>query len=346
MTVARVSVPDTRALETLGLSEFERRVYVALLSRRAATAMEIARQLRITERRARRLLADIEVKGLATHTPKVPKVFIAAAPEFAIDALIKQRQMALEQARAAIPVLTETFANTSLDQGQQPVLELITNHAYLALLLARMYKSFRREIMCFQRAPVLVTTARTTGALPIGARVRTISDQTYLEAPGRLAVLRDDVRRGEQARTFPTLPFKMMIVDRSVAVITMVSQNPEAAPTLLIHRSALLEALCLLFEFVWEKAIPVLSVRESESAFEESSLHSAGLAETLVPLLAAGLNDKAIAQELRISASTLKRRIRDLMHANGARTRFQLGQQMTIALSAGSSGPVSVTKKK
>lgn len=40
------------------------------------------------------------------------------------------------------------------------------------------------------------------------------------------------------------------------------------------------------------------------------------------PLLAARLNDKAIAQELRISASTLNRRIADLMTTFEAKTRF------------------------
>jgi DNA-binding NarL/FixJ family response regulator len=48
-------------------------------------------------------------------------------------------------------------------------------------------------------------------------------------------------------------------------------------------------------------------------------------ADQLLPLLAAGLNDKAIAHELGISASTLTRRITDLMDRLDAQTRFQLG---------------------
>jgi DNA-binding NarL/FixJ family response regulator len=45
----------------------------------------------------------------------------------------------------------------------------------------------------------------------------------------------------------------------------------------------------------------------------------------LISLLAAGLNDKAIAYELGISASTLTRRITEIMHRLDAETRFQLG---------------------
>jgi len=48
-------------------------------------------------------------------------------------------------------------------------------------------------------------------------------------------------------------------------------------------------------------------------------------AEQLIPLLAAGLNDKTIAHEAGMSRATLNRRIAELMKCFGTRTRFQLG---------------------
>lgn len=327
-------VSDTTALGTLGISGFEKRAYLVLLKSRKATAPEVARQMRITQRRARRLLAQLEAKGLATHTPKIPKVYIAAPPEFAIDALIKQRQMVLEQARTAIPVLTEAFTQPASEQASRPMLELITNRSYLGLVLTRMYESFTREIMSFQRAPILVPSARTSGTPPRGACIRSISDQTFLDAPGALAALRDDISRGEQARTFSRLPFKMMIADRTLAVITLGSHNPEHAPTLLIHRSALLEALCLLFECVWEKATPIPAPRGVNVHGDGVGASLKEPADGLIALLSAGLNDKAIAQELSLSARTLNRHVADLMATFGTRTRFQLGLHIGAASTA------------
>jgi DNA-binding NarL/FixJ family response regulator len=49
--------------------------------------------------------------------------------------------------------------------------------------------------------------------------------------------------------------------------------------------------------------------------------------DTLVSLLAAGMNDKSIAQELGISARTLERRILDLFRSLDSKTRFQAGWQ-------------------
>jgi DNA-binding NarL/FixJ family response regulator len=129
----------------------------------------------------------------------------------------------------------------------------------------------------------------------------------------------------------------MVIADRRTALINLDAGDPDA-PKILIHRSTLLEALCLLFEFVWEKATPIVTARDGEVKLKsDGSGHGSESLQSLIPLLSAGLNDKAIAQELNISASTLNRRMGDLMSLYGARTRFQLGLQVARLNSAGSS---------
>ncbi len=313
-------------LELLGISDTEELVYRTLLERHRACSNRIATDVGITEQEASALLEDIESKGLATHMPETPKVYVAVEPELAIDALIKQRQRALEQARSSVPALMKAFSRTSGDASQQPILELITNRAYLGTVLDQMYRSFQSEILLFQKAPVLAPAVRMDKMLPPGGQVRSISDKTLVESPHALAALLEDVALGEQARTVPSLPFKMMIVDRRAAVMTLDSASPEATSTLLIHRGALVEALCQLFEFVWEKATPVFTVRDGKvEPAPHSGEHWMESTNALIPLMAAGLNDKAITQELHISASTLNRRVADLMKMLGARTRFQLG---------------------
>ena len=53
-------------------------------------------------------------------------------------------------------------------------------------------------------------------------------------------------------------------------------------------------------------------------------------AAKLIPLLAAGLNDKAIAHELDVSSATLNRRLAELMKALDTRTRFQMGWRAAL----------------
>lgn len=320
----------TRPLELLGIDATEERAYRALIERHMATAAEIAGDLGISLRVARKLLADLETLGLATHTPKVPRVYVAAPPEFAVAALIKQRQAMLEGVRVAIPGLEEQSARSSQANGQKPVLELITSRTHLCAVMAQLYEQFRSEAMCFQRAPMLTAAVSPPRKLKPGARVRTISDNSILAIPGTLARIKEDVAQGEQARMLPTLPFKMMIFDRRAAVISLDSEQPEQAPTLLIHGSALLQALCLLFEFVWERATPIMLGNPEAPKKSAHETRSGAMADALIPLLAAGLNDKAIAMELGISPATLNRRMGELMRVTGTRTRFQLGWRAAL----------------
>lgn len=318
-----------RPLELLGISVIEERAYRVLLERHTATVADVACCLDITRRVARRLLADLEALGLATHTPKVPRVYIAAPPEFAVAALVKRKQAILERVRVAIPDLEAHSARSNHAEGHEPVLELIDGREHLEAVLGQLYETFRNDVMCFQRAPVLAPAIEPPRRLRAGVRVRTVSDNSLLESPGALERIREDVARGEQARTQPALPFKMMIFDRQAAVISLDGDRPENAPTLLIHGSALLKALWLLFEFVWERATPIMLGRPATKS-EKTSEAEDGFAAALLPLLSAGLNDKAIAVELGISSATLNRRMSELMRRTGTRTRFQLGWRMAL----------------
>jgi hypothetical protein len=268
------------------------------------------------------LLADLEALGLATHTTKVPRVYVAAPPEFAVAALVKQKQAMLERVRVAIPDLEAHSARSSHANGHELVLELIESRAHLGAVLGQLYESYRSDVMCFQRAPTLAPTVLPPQTPRPGVRIRTVSDNSLLETPGALERIKEDVVRGEQARMQPALPFKMMIFDRKAAVISLDGDRPEHAPTLLVHGGALLDALCLLFEFVWERATPIMLARGNAGAGKGDDDE---FAAALLPLLSAGLNDKAIAAELGISSATLNRRMSELMRRTGTRTRFQLG---------------------
>ena len=105
---------------------------------------------------------------------------------------------------------------------------------------------------------------------------------------------------------------------------------------LVLRPSLLLDALLDLFETMWERAAPfgtaAVSVPRSEKARRAIDF------DRLVSLLAAGMNDKSIAQELGVSARTLERRILDLVKVLDARTRFQAGWQAAHRSSAKKNG--------
>jgi DNA-binding NarL/FixJ family response regulator len=135
--------------------------------------------------------------------------------------------------------------------------------------------------------------------------------------------VRADIGKGDEVRVVHRLPFKMMLADRRTALIPLDLSSPKSE-VLLVRSSALLDALYALFESLWDRAVPV-SLGRDPSLRAEASAGVAPEAIDLLRLMAAGLNDKAIAHELGISMRTLNRRISELMAQLNARSRFQIG---------------------
>jgi DNA-binding NarL/FixJ family response regulator len=101
---------------------------------------------------------------------------------------------------------------------------------------------------------------------------------------------------------------------------------------IIVHPSALLDALGSLFESVWQRSLPLAAFQGGTGAA------GAGLSDEqrrLLQLLAAGFTDEAIARKLDRGHRTVQRHIGTLMELLSAQTRFQLGLRAAALLSAG-----------
>ncbi|MFJ9761568.1 LuxR C-terminal-related transcriptional regulator [Streptomyces sp. NPDC101149] len=123
---------------------------------------------------------------------------------------------------------------------------------------------------------------------------------------------------GGQARTVPTLPVRMIIMDRKYAILP-VDTTDAAAGAVVLHGQGTVAALCALFDTIWETGTP-LGMSQPQNA------------EGLTPqeteflrLLGQGHTDQAIAVRLCVSHSTAQRFAARLMKKLGARSRFEAG---------------------
>jgi len=316
------------ALRALGIEEDEERAYHLLLMQHTATVEEVAARLSLPVRRTQALLQRVEAKGLASHSPERPRRYIPARPELAIEALIQQRQAALERTRTAIPLLKSLMAVDAVLPEQLDLVEIITSRPALGQILEQLQDTVQREVFAFQRAPTLYPDGHQK-TVKAHIRIRSISDSTYLDMPGALESLRQVVSMGEEARYSHALPMKMIVWDRRIAIVPLSVENQQG-PALLVRGSSLLDALCALFDLTWERSTP-LAFNLSGALEEQRSVgRLSKAAEQSITLLAAGQNDKFIAHEAGISKATLNRRINELMKHFNARTRFQLGWRAAL----------------
>lgn len=325
----RIAAASLRPLEALGIDELEEGVYRSLLAHGMATAKDVADALSMTPRKAQQLLDSIEAKGLASHSPERPRRFIAVPPELAIEALVGQRQVVLERARSTIPDLKKQAANPASAVAREQAVEVITSHAALGQILAQLRQTTQSEVFGFQRAPWLYPGKSNRPEIRPGVRVRSISDAGYIALPGALDSLQASVAMGEEARIFPTLPIKMIVADRRIGLIPL-NVVDQGSTTLLVRAPSLLDALYELFELTWARATPIAFARTGAMEVGKPDMRLSEAAEQMIPLLAAGLNDKAIVYEMGISIATLNRRVAELMKCFDTRTRFQLGWRAAL----------------
>jgi len=320
-----------REFGLLGIDEAEEAAYRALLGQHSTTPAEMAQLIPGSPRKIEALLDRIAAKGLATVSPKKPRRFMAIPPHFAVESLITQQRLKLEQVRHIIPGLVEHSVKEGALPPDQRGVELITSRAALGEILLHIRKTTRFESIGFQRAPILFRHANDPN-ITAGVRVRSISDAEYVTLPGAIDKLRADVENGEEARVYPVLPSKMHIADRRIGIIPL-DADDQGGATLLIRATALLDALCTLFDLLWEQSTPLIFGKMPAGDRMGSARCVSPAGESLIPLLAAGRSDKEIASALSISEATLTRRVGELMRALHARTRFQLGWQAALRAS-------------
>ena len=338
---------SARPLEALGIAETDERAYRVLLTHRLATVVDLARMLDVAEATAQDLLERLELKGLASHSPEEPRRYIATSPDIAVEALIRERQDDLELARSTMRELKEEADAVHTEGAREQIVELITTRSAVNRVFDQLQQGTRSEVVCLQRAPVLFSSFEATDApqkraLEEGVRFRSIADAEFLALPGAVNRIRHDMTAGEDVRIFPALPFKMVVFDRRIGLIPLNLREPDG-PSLLVRSSALLDALCALFETLWERATPISFTRSGALRNGKTPARLPETAADLIPLLAAGFNDKAVMHQLGVSSATLNRRVVELMKCFDARTRFQAGWMAALhAFPKGVDAPLTV----
>ncbi|PZP34597.1 MAG: hypothetical protein DI603_06505 [Roseateles depolymerans] len=322
------------SLGVLGVSELGESIYRALLRHPALTPAELSGVLLVDETLLGSGIGELERLGLVTLAPGSPIRLHAAPPDIAVEALLNEQQARLQRARATIAELERERVQSA---DQRPVLEVIDSD--LEAKRQPYSQSLERattEVLCLVRPPFMVSapgpreTTRTE-ARRRGVRFRNIVHPDTLQVPGWREVLKADIEDGEEVRLLPSIPFKMIITDRALGLLPLEAGNP-TGPVLLLRRSAVLDALCGLFDSLWATAVP-LGFRSDGSVSLGHAQSFSPQIDALVSLLASGVNDKAAAERLGISERTLMRRMELLYQQLNAKSRFQAGWMAALQAS-------------
>ncbi|MEU8121925.1 helix-turn-helix domain-containing protein [Spirillospora sp. NPDC049024] len=305
---------DLPLLEGLGVSAAEEAAYRALLREGPSTLADLAARHGASVAALRRLLPRLEDLGLVTRLAGRPLRLLATPPHVAVEALVASRQEEIARSRAAIgPLLAEAAPHP------EELVEVVSGRTAVARRYLQLLNGARDELLVLVQPPFATDAAVSSDeqerTMRRGITVRGIYGPEALDEPHALDYVRRAVASGEQAR-LGAVPIKLAVADRRTAMLPLTSEHASSVDSsLIVHPSALLDALVSLFEALWRSALPLPGADAPDDA--------------VLALLAAGLTDEAIARRLSISTRTVQRRVRDLCDRLGARTRFQAGALYT-----------------
>ncbi|MDH6117919.1 DNA-binding CsgD family transcriptional regulator/sugar-specific transcriptional regulator TrmB [Kitasatospora sp. GAS204A] len=313
-------------LKAFGLDHASEAVYLALLRSPALTECELPAELGLTEGEVTAAYEQLTRLSLLRSSWEDPLVMRPVVPELGLKALLAHKEAELarrrheiEQCQAAIEVvLSEVACARRYTQGEDLVgVDAIRDR------LVELGAGTRFQVLAFIPGGGQSEAARESSRpldeelLGRGVDVRT----TFLDSVRNHQPTTDYAHwlteRGGQVRTVPALPMRMIIVDRSVAMVPLDPERTDAATVL--HGKGVVAAMCALFDLVWAGAAP-LGDSKSRDPHGMSGQHYA-----LLRILDQGDTDLMAARKLGVSERTVRRLISEVMDLLGARSRFQAG---------------------
>jgi hypothetical protein len=156
-----------------------------------------------------------------------------------------------------------------------------------------------------------------------GVRHRVVVEREVLDRPAGIVELSAALGRDEQLRVVDKVPTRLVIADRTLAMVPLTSHTAEPA-ALVVHASGLLELLSGLFDSVWREALP-LRLGSGGPVPQEAADGPDSTDLEVLSLLLAGLTDASVAKQLDLGLRTVQRRVKHLMELTGVTTRLQLG---------------------
>ncbi|MFI1967902.1 helix-turn-helix transcriptional regulator [Streptomyces cinnamoneus] len=324
-------------LDTLGLDPRSEQVYRGLLALPGAGVAALADHVGLSDADVRHGLDVLSELSLVRPSAELGGLPRAVSPDIGLDILMSrqqaqlaEQQKRLEESRVAAAQLIAEFADQRSASagfgGEQLVgIDAIRDR------LNGLTRDVREEVLAF--SPDGAQTKENLQAsrpldrhlLGRGVRMRTVYLDSVRNSTHSVAYAQWLTELGGQVRTAPSLPTRMIIIDRTTAVIPVNSED-SAARAVVLTGQGMLTALCALFDAIWSAAQPL-----GEAPARDDRGLTAQEAAT-IQLLAEGRTDEAIAKRLGVSQRTARRIATGLMERLGARSRFEAG---VLAVQAG-----------
>jgi DNA-binding CsgD family transcriptional regulator/sugar-specific transcriptional regulator TrmB len=312
--------------DVLGMDATAEVVYREMLAHPKDGVADLTRRLHLTEQTVLTALDTLSELALIRSSAEDPQNFHAVAPHLAADILLaRQRaELAAQQKRVQEAQAAAVRLKSEFTQDRDELLRL-NGVDCVRDYLATLYDRVEDELLTFAPGGAQ-TAANVRSSRPLaqsllerGVRMRTVYLDSARSDPVTVAHAEWLATRGGRIRTVPSLPNRMIICDRRIAVVAA-DCDDTAAGAVVLQTPGVVSSLYALFDCAWQSARPL----GATASPADTQRLSAQQTEVL-RLLSQGHTDESVAARLGVSARTARRIATKLMDQLGARSRFQAG---------------------
>jgi DNA-binding CsgD family transcriptional regulator/DNA-binding MarR family transcriptional regulator len=284
----------------------------------------IAQRLHISPDQVHTALDTLSSLALVRKSTDVDGTFYAVRPQLGLQDLLAQKQAELAQQQERVEASRAAVSRLVFEYASQDHIERLEGTDQVRERLLQFTEEVKEEIVTF--APGGPQTAENMKAsqplnkktLDRGVRMRTLYLDSIRNSRETVEYAEWLTQQGGEVRTVPSLPTRMIIVDRASAVVSIDSTDSSRGATILTANGTIM-ALYALFEITWAMGQPL------GNEFQRNEHGLTAQEGMTLQLLSRGLTDERIAERLGVSSRTSRRIAADLMDRLQARSRFEAG---------------------
>jgi sugar-specific transcriptional regulator TrmB len=259
----RVTGADAQLAEglaNLGLTEYEIRVYLAILRHPRSRVPEIARWSEVPQPKVYATLKRLIERGLCESLLGPINRYAALPPQEAFRPLIEDMKAREQETKSAVSALKSEFgeSNKSLSRREGRIKLFQGKHA-----AGRNFKfllSNAEEAVCvLARIPLVVSDDATIikELVARGVDIRLLVEVSDEHRGEVNDILSEQRETGARMRLIEKLPMRMAIFDNKITALPMVDPQPgegDGFIMLEIRNQSLSEGFTNMFDMLWENA--------------------------------------------------------------------------------------------
>jgi sugar-specific transcriptional regulator TrmB len=248
-------------LKTIGLTEYESKVYIALLINGPMSGNDTHRASGVPHGKTYNTLERLQERGLVNILTEKPKVFKAVDPNIVIQDMLDKRLNKFQELNKTLPAKLESMKRSRLKK--EPISEKIQfvceeSDAMFNRLYRTSKKTLRRIYTCeeqhYERVKII------DGLIKKGVKVQFLV--TKITEKG-LEWSKEDAQKGIEVRYYPVENIRLNIKDDSEVIITILNpKDPKDKIYLYAQSDGLAKAMNFYFDYIWQQARPITNIKQ------------------------------------------------------------------------------------